>query len=172
MRKIMVRNVTTFSYNRGPSGGALYLGNIGSLKDRCVSDTCDEKILGSLLRHQFHLWNPWGACSGSGSRKPEVKIFRNERFRLIRRFRTRYGRTEIRPDIFLGSLLGCPFHIRKPSSPRSGSVSRRPEVKIFRNKRFRLIRRFSTCTKDPGPGTGGRASVTPGYGIISFRVVV
>ena len=139
----MVCNVTTFSYNRGPSGGALYLGNIGSLKDRCVSDTCDEKILGSLLRHQFHLWNPWGACSGSGSRKPEVKIFRNERFRLIRRFRTRYGRTEIRPDIFLGSLLGCPFHIRKPSSPRSGSVSRRPEVKIFRNERFRLIRRFS-----------------------------
>ena len=44
MRKIMVCNVTTFSYNRGPSGGALYLGNIGSLKDRCVSDTCDEKI--------------------------------------------------------------------------------------------------------------------------------
>ena len=40
----MVCNVTTFSYNRGPSGGALYLGNIGSLKDRCVSDTCDEKI--------------------------------------------------------------------------------------------------------------------------------
>ena len=112
-------------------------------------------FLGSLLRHQFHLWNPWGACSGSGSRKPEVKIFRNERFRLIRRFRTRYGRTEIRPDIFWGSLLGCPFHIRKPSSPRSGSVSRRPEVKIFRNERFRLIRRFSTCTKDPGPGTGG-----------------
>ena len=44
VRKIMVCNVTTFSYNRGPSGGALYLGNIGSLKDRCVSDTCDEKI--------------------------------------------------------------------------------------------------------------------------------
>ena len=42
MRKIMVCNVTTFSYNRGPSGGALYLGNIGSPKDRCVSDTCEE----------------------------------------------------------------------------------------------------------------------------------
>ena len=161
----MVCNVITFSYNRGTPGGALYLGNIGSPKDRCVSDTCEEKnpnFLGPLLRHQFHLWNHWGACCGSGSRKPEVKIFRNERFRLIRRFRTRYGRTEIRPDIFWGSLLGCPFHIRKPSSPRSGSVSRRPEVKIFRNERFRLIRRFSTCTKDPGPGTGGRASVTPG----------
>ena len=44
MRKIMVCNVTTFSYNRGPSGGALYLGNIGSPKDRCVSDTCEKKI--------------------------------------------------------------------------------------------------------------------------------
>ena len=37
----MVCNVTTFSYNRGTPGGALYLGNIGSPKDRCVSDTCD-----------------------------------------------------------------------------------------------------------------------------------
>ena len=41
LRKIMVCNVITFSYNRGTPGGALYLGNIGSPKDRCVSDTCD-----------------------------------------------------------------------------------------------------------------------------------
>ena len=131
-------------------------------------------FLGSLLRHQFHLWNHWGACCGSGSRKPEVKIFRNERFRLIRRFRTRYGRTEIRPDIFWGSLLGCPFHIRKPSSPRSGSVSRRPEVKIFRNERFRHPKIFNM---HQGPGTrygwsGVRYSGSGAYGIISFRVVV
>ena len=44
LRKIMVCNVTTFSYNRGTPGGALYLGNIGSPKDRCVSDTCEKKI--------------------------------------------------------------------------------------------------------------------------------
>ena len=44
LRKIMVYNVTTFSYNRATPGGALYLGNIGSPKDRCVSDTCEKKI--------------------------------------------------------------------------------------------------------------------------------
>ena len=44
LRKIMVCNVNTFSYNRGTPGGALYLGNIGSPKDRCVSDTCEKKI--------------------------------------------------------------------------------------------------------------------------------
>ena len=42
--KIFVFNLTTFSYNRGTPGGALYLGNIGSPKDRCVSDTCEKKI--------------------------------------------------------------------------------------------------------------------------------
>ena len=41
LRKITVCNVNTFSYNRGTPGGALYLGNIGSPKDRCVSNTCD-----------------------------------------------------------------------------------------------------------------------------------
>ena len=44
LRKIMVCNVTRFAYNRGTPGGALYLGNIGSPKDRCVSDTCEKKI--------------------------------------------------------------------------------------------------------------------------------
>ena len=39
LRKITVCNVNTFSYNRGTPGGALYLGNIGSPKDRCVSNT-------------------------------------------------------------------------------------------------------------------------------------
>ena len=92
LRKIMVCNVTTFSYNRGTPRGALYLGNIGSPKDRCVSDTCDFFFfLGSLFRHQFHLWKPLGGCSGSVSQRPEVKIFKNEQFRLIRRFETRYG---------------------------------------------------------------------------------
>ena len=82
LRKIMVCNVNTFSYNRGTPGGALYLGNIGSPKDRCVSDTCEKKLqtifLGSLLRHQVHLWKPLGECSGSVSRRPEVKIFKNK----------------------------------------------------------------------------------------------
>ena len=88
--KIMFFNVTTFSYNTGTPGGALYLGNIGSPKDRCVSNTCDFFFLGSLLRHQFHFWKPLGGCSGSVSQRPEVKIFKNER--LIRRFETRYVR--------------------------------------------------------------------------------
>ena len=86
LRKITVCNVNTFSYNRGTPGGALYLGNIGSPKDRCVSDTCEEKnpnFLGPLLRHQFHLWKPLGGCSGSVSRRPEVKIFKNGQLRLM-----------------------------------------------------------------------------------------
>ena len=92
LRKIKVCNVNTFSYNRGTPRGALYLGNIGSPKDRCVSDTCDFFFfLGSLFRHQFHLWKPLGGSSGSVSQRPEVKIFKNEQFRLIRRFETRYG---------------------------------------------------------------------------------
>ena len=49
LRKIMVCNVSTFSYNTGTPGGALYLGNIGSPKDRCVSDTCEKKIPDAYL---------------------------------------------------------------------------------------------------------------------------
>ena len=43
VRKIMVCNVTNFSYNRGPPGGGLYCGSIGSIKDRCVIGTCEKK---------------------------------------------------------------------------------------------------------------------------------
>ena len=42
MHKIRVCNVTTYSYNRGPPRGALYLGNIDSVKNRCVSNTCEK----------------------------------------------------------------------------------------------------------------------------------
>ena len=44
MHKIRVCNVTTYSYNRGPPRGALYLGNIDSVKNRCVSNTCEKKF--------------------------------------------------------------------------------------------------------------------------------
>ena len=60
--KIFVFNLTTFSYNRGTPGGALYLGNIGSPKDRCVSDTCEKKIPDDYFG---------------------FKIFKNERFRRM-----------------------------------------------------------------------------------------
>ena len=64
LRKIMVCNFATFSYNTGTPGGALYLGNIGSPKDRCVSDTCEKKNPGQL----FWVW---------------VKIFKNGQLRLV-----------------------------------------------------------------------------------------
>ena len=40
-------------------------------------------FLGPLLRHQFHLWKPLGGCSGSVSRRPEVKILKNGQLRLV-----------------------------------------------------------------------------------------
>ena len=78
LRKIMVCNVTRFAYNRGTPGGALYL---GSPKDRCVSDTCEKKIPDDYFG--FSLWKPLGGCSGSVSRRPEVKIFKNGQLRLM-----------------------------------------------------------------------------------------
>ena len=51
VRKIMVCNVTNFSYNRGPPGGGLYCGSIGSIKDRCVIGTCEKNNF-----FRFPLW--------------------------------------------------------------------------------------------------------------------
>ena len=51
VRKIMVCNVTNFSYNRGPPGGGLCCGSIGSIKDRCVIGTCEKNNF-----FRFPLW--------------------------------------------------------------------------------------------------------------------
>ena len=65
LRKIMVCIVNTFSYNRGTPGGALYLGNIGSPKDRCVSDTCEKKIADDFFGFSIKTCgNPWGNVVG------------------------------------------------------------------------------------------------------------
>ena len=54
VRKIMVCNVTNFSYNRGPPGAGLCCGSIGSIKDRCVIGTCEKNyFFGSLFGHTF-----------------------------------------------------------------------------------------------------------------------
>ena len=70
MRNMMICKVSTFSYNRPPRGGALYDGNIGSVKDRCVLDTCENlknvnffrfSLLTSLL-HLKTLWDLQSQC--------------------------------------------------------------------------------------------------------------
>ena len=75
MHKIVICNVCPFSYNRGPTGGPIYLGNIGRVKDRCVFDTCENfwnDFFSSLFGHLFDVRKPCRTFSSCVSQRCEV----------------------------------------------------------------------------------------------------
>ena len=98
VRKIMVCNVTNFSYNRGPPGGGLCSGSIGSIKDRCVIGTCEKNnfFRFPLWTRVWHLkclqdiqWECFMKTRGQNIQKRPItdrpKIFRRRRRRHRRR---------------------------------------------------------------------------------------
>ena len=78
---MMICNISTFSYNGGPTWPPLQHGSIGSIKGRCLFDTCEKTNSANFSVRSFHTpitsENPlgppvWVFCKDASSKYSET----------------------------------------------------------------------------------------------------